>query len=57
MVRVTYTVDLPEWWGAEECYEDGGEFAVIELIHEDIVAFLEGGSWSVQKINPLTDTP
>lgn len=31
VIRVTYTVDLPEWWGAEFAYDDGGEHAVIEL--------------------------
>lgn len=50
MIRVTYTVDLPEWWGADECYEDGGKSSVIELMYEDIGAFLEGGSWSVERI-------
>ena len=49
MIRVTYSVDLPEWWGADECYEDGGEKAVIELVHEDISAFLEDGAWTVEK--------
>lgn len=50
MIRVTYVVDLPEWWGADECYDDCGKDAIIELMHEDILAFLEDGSWSVQKI-------
>lgn len=50
MIRVTYTVDLPEWWGAEECLADGGKVAVIELVHEDVAAFLEDGSWTVEKI-------
>lgn len=50
MIRVTYTVDLPEGWGADECYDDGGESSVIELMYEDIGAFLAEGSWSVERI-------
>lgn len=50
MIRVIYTVDLPDIWGADECYEDGGEKAVIELVHEDIAEFLEGGTWSVERV-------
>lgn len=51
MVRVTYTIDLPEWWGADECYRDGGHVAVVDLIQEDTVAFLDGGTWTVEMVS------
>lgn len=50
MIRITYTIDLPEMWGADECFDGGGKDAVVELIYEDVGAFLEGGRWSVEKI-------
>lgn len=47
MIRVTYTIDLPELWGADAAFAEGGEDAVIELVFEDPIEFLTGGAWDV----------
>lgn len=40
-VRVTVTSLLPDWWGADEAYADGGAKLVEDLVKEDIFAFFE----------------
>jgi PDDEXK-like domain of unknown function (DUF3799) len=51
-VRVTISAILPDWWGADEAWEDGGEKCVRELIDEDQYAFLndETTHWKIEFI-------
>lgn len=50
MIRVLLKIDLPEWWGAENALEDGGDAALKELCHEDIEAFLECAEWTIVEV-------
>ncbi|MHA1280833.1 MAG: hypothetical protein ACTSQ8_27135 [Candidatus Helarchaeota archaeon] len=57
-VIVSLTAELDELWGVEDLIEDMKgmtrneiEQAIIELIQEDIGAFLEIAKWSVRNIN------
>jgi hypothetical protein len=49
MIRVTLTVDMPEWWGAETAFAEGGEAAVKELCQEDIFALVEDATWKIEE--------
>lgn len=40
-VTVIITKTLEDWWGADDCLRDGGVKGVIELIMEDISAFVD----------------
>jgi len=48
-VRVTLTLDLPDWWGADEAWEIGGANYVKELIEEDVSAFVEDAAWTITR--------
>lgn len=50
MIRVTMTIDLAEWWGADQAMDDGGEAAVIGLLHEDMYAVFEDAMFKIEKI-------
>ena len=57
MIRVVVTVDLDETWGADDCYDDRGASGVIELLHEDLTAFLAGARWHVTRVVPRPTVP
>lgn len=55
MVTVTVSKELPPIWGAEELIAEMDGYpqhdvraALIELVQEDVLAFLEGANWSVK---------
>jgi len=49
VIIVTVTKVLEPFWGAEEALADGfTEKDILELIQEDVPAFLEGATWSVK---------
>lgn len=50
MIRVTLTLDMPDWWGADESWADGGAGQVKELVKEDVQAFAEDATWTVEKV-------
>lgn len=41
MIRLTITLDMPDWWGADEAFADAGANFIKELIQEDLSAFWE----------------
>jgi len=49
-VRVTLTKVLPDWWGADEAWEDGGAEFVKLLVQEDMLAFIEDIEWKIEKV-------
>ena len=53
MIRITLTIDLSDFWGADDAWSDGGEGAVRELCMEDIGALIEEAKWKIEKIEPL----
>lgn len=50
MIRVVITVDLEDWWGADEAYSEGGPKLVRELCEEDMPAVLEHAQWNIQPL-------
>jgi hypothetical protein len=48
-VKVTLELMLPEWWGADFAFDDGGPEGVKELILEDLSAFAEDAKWDIQQ--------
>lgn len=50
-VRVTLSLVLPEWWGADEFWEDGGAPAVQAAVYDDLSAFADEAVWEVKKVN------
>lgn len=53
-VRVTLTCVLPEIWGADEAWDNGGPEAVKELLWKDIAAFAEDAEWTMEKTTAYT---
>lgn len=51
MIRVLLKIDMPEWWGAEDAFADGGDTAVKELAMEDVQAFIEGAEWVIVEVD------
>ena len=41
MIRLTITLDMPDYWGADDAFDDGGIDCLRELISEDVGAFWE----------------
>lgn len=50
MVRVILTLEMPDWWGADDAFDAGGEKAVRELVEEDLRAFTDEASWVVARV-------
>ena len=48
-VTVTLSATLPDWWGADEAFADGGEAAIKEMIEEDLFAFAEDAVWVIKQ--------
>lgn len=55
MIRVTLTGILDDFWGADECFADGGQGAIRELLEEDLAAMMENLTLTVEKVE--TDDP
>lgn len=52
-IRVTLTLILPEFWGADDAWECGGPAAVKDLIYEDVLAFIDDvneANWKIEKV-------
>lgn len=49
-IRVVIESTLPDWWGADDAFEDGGTDTVKELILEDLSAFVEDAKWIITKV-------
>jgi hypothetical protein len=47
-IKIIITKTLEDWWGADEALADGGETALLELLHEDILALIENASWTIE---------
>jgi hypothetical protein len=57
-IKVTISAVLPDWWGADEAWENNGAERVYELIKECPIAFLTGKTtvWTIEKmIDPEGD--
>jgi hypothetical protein len=50
-IRVTLTGVLDEFWGADQCFADGGQGAVRELIEEDLPALMENLTLKVEQVS------
>ena len=53
-IRVTLTGILDEFWGADECFEAGGQGAVRDLVEEDLSALMENLTMTVEKVEDRT---
>lgn len=53
-IRITLTGILDDFWGADECYEAGGQSAVRELVEEDLSALMENLSFKIEKVEDST---
>jgi len=51
-IKVTVSLVLPHWWGADDAFAERGEDAIKELILEDIGAFMldDAAQWDVTQV-------
>lgn len=54
-IRVTLTGILADFWGADECFEDGGQGAIRELLQEDLSAMMEELTLKVEKVDEAAE--
>jgi hypothetical protein len=57
MIRVTLTATLSDLWGAEDALAAGGEEELKEIIRDDLSAFAEEATWTIEVVEPLDDLP
>ena len=48
-MKVTVEKELEGWWADAEDYTQLTDDEVLELIHEDVPAFLDGASWKLER--------
>lgn len=49
-ILVTLSLLLPDWWGADDAWKNGGYDEVKELLWEDITSFAEDAAWKIEKV-------
>ena len=50
-VRITLKIaPLPDWWGADQAWDEGGKRSVRELVMEDLVALIDDAVWKIEKV-------
>lgn len=55
MIRVTLTLDMPEFWGADDTYAQGRGEAVRNLVMEDVEAFAQQAAWQIRKVTETVE--
>ena len=48
-IHVTVSNALDDLWADAEEFKDMTNEEIVELIKEDVISFLEGASWSVER--------
>lgn len=48
-MKIFIEKELESWWATKEELEEMDDTQIIELLQEDVVAFLDGAMWTVQR--------
>lgn len=57
MIRVTLTIELSLWWGADEAWAMGGGDLVRALCMEDADDLVDQAKWKIEKVETEGITP